>query len=698
MPIAYPASPTTNQTYAYGGRTYRWTGAAWEFVAASGGGEDALLRSIFVPAAPTGLTVAAGNAQATLSWTAPTGVIALAPITDYREQYSTDNGTTWTTFTAAASTATTATVTGLQNNQAVRFRVAAVNAVGVGAYTSASSAVTPTIPSDVDFGNVSLLLHMDGTGNTFVDSSATPKTITANGNATQSAAQSQFGGKSALFNGESDGLTVPNSAALNLAGVDWAIEAWLHPTSTPQYTCVVGKRSFSEPTSYYIYMTNGVMGFYTGSVFSTSTTIPTNQWTHIAWSMASGTLRAYVGGAKVNEWSAVTIQEVDVPITIGRHFSSLVERFVGYIDDLRITKGSHRGYTGETITVPTAAFPDAGPMLAPTALSATGGNAQVSLTWTAPSYNGGSAITDYAVQYSTNSGSTWTSASRTASTTASQVVSSLTNGTAYVFRVAAINANGTGTYTTASSSVTPTAPTPPNAPTSLTATAGNAQIALAWTAPSAPGTSAITGYTVEYTPSGGSAQTVSTGSTGTSYTLTGLTNGTAYTVRVRAVSASGDGTYTAASSSVTPSGVLFTLETGQYILGSGTSGNPYRVSQNSGPNIFVAQQNATIYWSGMDQSGEWDEAMYYWSGFQIRKNGTGTPSSATDGDGFGAGVNAWSGSVLVASTPSSGSVAVNAGDRISIATEIRRQAYFGLSPDRYPWQMIPSQRIWFVAR
>jgi hypothetical protein len=99
---------------------------------------------LFLPPAPTGLTAVAGNASASLSWTAPTGVISQAPVSDYREQYSTDGGTTWTTFTAAASTATTATVTGLTNGQAVRFRVAAVNAVGTGAYTAASSAVTPT--------------------------------------------------------------------------------------------------------------------------------------------------------------------------------------------------------------------------------------------------------------------------------------------------------------------------------------------------------------------------------------------------------------------------------------------------------------------------------------------------------------------------------------------------------------------------
>jgi hypothetical protein len=107
--------------------------------------------NLFLPSAPTGLTATAGNAQAALSWTAPTGVIAQAPITDYREQYSTDNGTTWTTFTTAASTATSATVTGLTNGQAYIFRVAAINGVGTGAYSTASSAVTPTAfsPSSV---------------------------------------------------------------------------------------------------------------------------------------------------------------------------------------------------------------------------------------------------------------------------------------------------------------------------------------------------------------------------------------------------------------------------------------------------------------------------------------------------------------------------------------------------------------------
>jgi predicted phage tail protein len=77
-------------------------------------------------------------------------------------------------------------------------------------------------------------------------------------------------------------------------------------------------------------------------------------------------------------------------------------------------------------------------------------------------------------------------------------------------------------------------PRGPAAPTNLTTAAGNTQLSLGWTAPTTThGT--ITNYLVEYTASGGSAVYVLTGSTSTSYTLTGLTNGTSYTVRVAAV-------------------------------------------------------------------------------------------------------------------------------------------------------------------
>ncbi|MCL1903296.1 MAG: glycoside hydrolase family 9 protein [Oscillospiraceae bacterium] len=89
-------------------------------------------------------------------------------------------------------------------------------------------------------------------------------------------------------------------------------------------------------------------------------------------------------------------------------------------------------------------------------------------------------------------------------------------------------------------------PTPPGAPQSFAATPGNGQVSLSWSAPSSNGGAAITGYQVSR--DGGT--TWVTASTSTAHTFTGLTNGTSYSFRVRALNSAGEGT--AASVTATP--------------------------------------------------------------------------------------------------------------------------------------------------
>ena len=100
-------------------------------------------------------------------------------------------------------------------------------------------------------------------------------------------------------------------------------------------------------------------------------------------------------------------------------------------------------------------FAPGAPTSVTASLPATYGNTTASVSWTAPVMVGSPALNDYVVQYSSNSGSTWTTFSDTVSTATSVTVTGLTNGTAYVFRVAAVNTIGTGAFSGNSNSVTP---------------------------------------------------------------------------------------------------------------------------------------------------------------------------------------------------------------------------------------------------
>jgi hypothetical protein len=90
---------------------------------------------------------------------------------------------------------------------------------------------------------------------------------------------------------------------------------------------------------------------------------------------------------------------------------------------------------------------------APTIGSATAGNSSATLSWTAPASNGGSAITGYSVR--AFAGATLARTQAVTGNAGSVVVTGLTNGTAYTFDVAAVNAAGTGAASARSAAVTP---------------------------------------------------------------------------------------------------------------------------------------------------------------------------------------------------------------------------------------------------
>jgi hypothetical protein len=181
----------------------------------------------------------------------------------------------------------------------------------------------------------------------------------------------------------------------------------------------------------------------------------------------------------------------------------------------------------------------------PTIGALTPGNASLSVAFTAPANNGGSAITSYTARCVSSNGGAFGSATG-AGTPIS--VATLTNGKTYTCSVTATNAVGQGSASAASAAMNAGAPV---APTGVTATAGAGQATVSWTAPSGNG-SAVTGYTITAFIGFAPVLTQTFNSAVTTETFTGLTSGTTYRFLVSAINARGTGPHSTTSNAVTP--------------------------------------------------------------------------------------------------------------------------------------------------
>jgi titin len=193
----------------------------------------------------------------------------------------------------------------------------------------------------------------------------------------------------------------------------------------------------------------------------------------------------------------------------------------------------------------TTALDAVGPPGVPSAVTATPGNAQATVSWTA-STNIGAGIAQYTVTSHPDG--------RTCSTpdpfTSSCTVTGLTAGQPYTFTVTAIGVSGTGDSGPSAPSPSVT-PGPPGAPTITTAVAGDRRATVTWT--KADDGVAVGHFTVVATPDGASCVVAAPT---THCTVTGLTGGAHYTFTVVATGAggTGDSAPSQPSSTVTPIG------------------------------------------------------------------------------------------------------------------------------------------------
>ena len=361
-------------------------------------------------------------------------------------------------------------MTGLTNGTAYTFAVAALNAVGTGPDSAPSGAITPTTlaaaPSGVSgvAGNSQVVLSWtapasDG-GSAITGYVVTPSIggVAQIPVAFSSAATTQT--VTGLTNGTAYTFTV---AALTAAGTG--------PDSAPSGAITPATLAAAP---------SGVSGTSGNTQVVVSWTAPASDGGSPITGYVVTPSMAGVAQTPVTFSSAATTQTV-TGLTNGTAYTFTVAALNG-------------AGTGPD-SPPSAAVTPATEAGAPTGVSGTSGNTQVALSWTAPASDGGSAITGYVVTPSIAGVAQIPVAFSSTATT--QTVTGLTNGTAYTFAVATLNAVGTGPDSAPSAAVTPA--TEAGAPTGVSGTSGNTQVALSWTAPASDGGSAITGYVV--TPS-----------------------------------------------------------------------------------------------------------------------------------------------------------------------------------------------------
>jgi len=171
-------------------------------------------------------------------------------------------------------------------------------------------------------------------------------------------------------------------------------------------------------------------------------------------------------------------------------------------------------------------------------VAATAGNRTISAQWAHPDDTGNSPIIGFELEL-TSGDDSWAFKTPNTSWTAADLM----NGRSYSLRVAAYNAVGTGTWTTAISNLVPH--TTPGAPSGLLATSGDLSARFTWTPPEDDGGMRISGYVLEVTSDDTVA--IHRADDDTRASLAGLVNGTLYSVRVAAVNAAGDGPWSEAA-------------------------------------------------------------------------------------------------------------------------------------------------------
>jgi hypothetical protein len=444
--------------------------------------------ALSAPTAPTGVSAVGGSSAASVSWSAPSD-----------DGGSAITGYTVTPFAGGQAQSpvqvgadkSSATVSGLADGTSYTFKVTATNAIG-STDSALSSAVTP-YDTVLDFATPGTVDGGDGSSVVLGMKFTASRGGLVEGVRFYKAAANTGTHVGSLWS--SGGQQLASATFTNETGSGWQTVTFSQPVQIqPGSTYVV---SYSDPNGHYSFTSggfasavtngllqapadsttsNGVYAYSGSNTFPSSTFAAANYWVDVlfqadpppgqvtgvtatagrgsatvAWSAPSsgGTVTSYVVTPYVGSTAQPATTVTGTPPATTARISGL-QPGTPYTFSVHAVNANGSGtesVTSDPVTPLALSAPTA-----PTGVSAVGGSSAASVSWSAPSDDGGSAITGYTV--TPFAGGQAQSPVQVGADKSSATVSGLADGTSYTFKVTATNAIGS-TDSALSSAVTP---------------------------------------------------------------------------------------------------------------------------------------------------------------------------------------------------------------------------------------------------
>ena len=194
----------------------------------------------------------------------------------------------------------------------------------------------------------------------------TKHTITANGDAQHSTAQSKIGGSSMYFDGSGDYLTIPSTSDFDFGTGDYTLEFWIrNGTANPIMHIDAYDGSgllISYEGSGYVFRPGNGGGW--GLTLTHTVSLDSSNWHHISVVCSSGTTTMYYDGVGVaNSTTVVDVDWAGAVSGIGGRYggSPIYAPYIGYLDEIRISNSAR--YTSNFTPSTTAFTEDANTLL-----------------------------------------------------------------------------------------------------------------------------------------------------------------------------------------------------------------------------------------------------------------------------------------------------------------------------------------------